>query len=96
MSVQLGCAPEDGDERFCPVRERHPLTGYGTTYLRRVLNTDCLTSDHDPIFNELPNLVTGLAIVSAQNRDRYAQLDIPPDKTTAQHVIKAPQVYIEI
>ena len=94
MSVQLGCAPEDGDQHFRSVRERHPLTGYGTTYLRRLLNTDCITSDQDPIFEEIPNLVMGIAAVAAQNRDRYAQLDMPPGP--AEHITKAPQVCTEI
>ncbi|KAH7068945.1 hypothetical protein BKA63DRAFT_520351 [Paraphoma chrysanthemicola] len=98
MSVQLGCAPEDGEQRFCSVRERHPLAGWGTTYLRRLLNTGRITIDTDPIFDEIPNLITGLAVVASQNRVRYAQVDVPPPDETnpVKHILRAPNVEIEV
>jgi hypothetical protein len=69
-SVLVSCEPEEDKPLYRTAAERHPLTGYGTTYLRRILNVDCITPDTDPIYSEAVAIITGLAVYASQRMSR--------------------------
>ena len=70
MSVILSCENSLIDRFITRTEERLPLGGYGTTYLRRFLNYNAITPDHDPIYREILSFATGLAIYTSKNLDR--------------------------
>jgi hypothetical protein len=70
MQIVVRCIPDESDRTDISGEDRHPLLGWGRTYLRRLLNTSLLTTDQDPIYEEVIYLVTALAINVSQRLDR--------------------------
>jgi len=71
ISIVLTESTPEPERRISIItEERHPLCGYGVTYLRRVLNVDVITLDNDPIYEESVKLITALAIHVSRRLDR--------------------------
>jgi hypothetical protein len=74
MQIVLRCITDENDRTDITGEDRHPLLGWGRTYLRRLLNTSLLTTDQDPIYEEFINLATALAVNASQRLDRDTEL----------------------
>jgi hypothetical protein len=71
ISIVLTESTPERERRISIItEERHPLCGYGVTYLSRVLNVDVITLDNDPIYEESVKLITALAIHVSRRLDR--------------------------
>ena len=70
MSVILESTEEVEKRTEIIADERHPLTNYGVTYLRRLFNTVAIISDNDPIYEESAKWATALAIHRDRRLDR--------------------------
>ncbi|KIX95295.1 uncharacterized protein Z520_08812 [Fonsecaea multimorphosa CBS 102226] len=77
MTVLLTCKPEDHDSEHLFAAERHPLSGYGTVFLRRSLNVDTIISDDDEIYKEVVCLTVGFAIAASQRMARELPDPVP-------------------
>lgn len=77
MSVVLLCENDPKERLFTDMDERHPLGGYGTTYLERCLNFKAITPDRHPIYQELSSFATGLAIYNSNNLYRRLSWKYP-------------------
>jgi hypothetical protein len=71
LSIILESSPDPDRKGFLSeAEERHPVTNYGATYLRRLFNRNMITNDADPIFEESVKLITALAIHTNDRIDR--------------------------
>ena len=78
ITIIFSYEPLEDDSLITRVEERHPLAGYGITYLRRILNVDTITSDNDPIYFEAISLITSFAIHVSRRIDRELNYKQPP------------------
>ncbi|KAL9084711.1 MAG: hypothetical protein Q9165_007959 [Trypethelium subeluteriae] len=69
-NITLACEPDEEEGLTSRVDERHPLKGYGTTYLRRVFNVNAITLENESIYPEAVGLITGLALSASTRMDR--------------------------
>ena len=96
MSVILDSAPEP--ERWTDIRvdSRYPLLGYGATYLHRLFNSDIMTNDLDPIYQESVKLIVALAIWVSRRVDR--DINIPLSLADSAEVIKisSPRINVSV
>jgi hypothetical protein len=75
MNVILSCVPDE-HRRVISIasEERHPLRGYGSVYLYRILNADAIMRENEPAYPELVGLIGGLAIhISRRLQRRMVQ-----------------------
>jgi hypothetical protein len=97
MTVIFSCEPLEDDSLTTRVEERHPLAGYGTTYLRRILNVDATTSDDDPIYFEAVSLVTGFAIHASRRMDRELNYkELPRPNMTPRQSLPGQPLILEV
>jgi hypothetical protein len=73
LSVILEESPDPETKVFQDTEERHSVTDYGTTYLRRLFNPSLTTPDSDPIYKESVKLITAMAIHANDHLDRESQ-----------------------
>ncbi|KAL9078110.1 MAG: hypothetical protein Q9157_002965 [Trypethelium eluteriae] len=69
-NIILACEPDEEGGLTSRVDERHPLRGYGTTYLRRLFNLNFITMENEPIYPEAVGLITGLALSASSRMGR--------------------------
>lgn len=69
-SILLECKPEKDEKLQIEVKERHPLAGYGTTYLRRILNVSMITDETNPLYSECVKMAVALAIHASRRMCR--------------------------
>ncbi|KAL9618985.1 MAG: hypothetical protein Q9160_006379 [Pyrenula sp. 1 TL-2023] len=77
MSVILECKPQEEENFIIHAEARHPIKGYGLTYLSRILNTDAITPENDPAYGEFVKLSSGLAVHASKRFDRNTNLISP-------------------
>ena len=70
MEVILDRNDEETYRSMISIQERHPLLGYGTLYLRRAFNTNQITDDNSPLYEESVKLITALSINASQRLNR--------------------------
>jgi len=72
MSVILSCTPEEEDNLLNRdiAAERHPLRGYGVTYLQRTINYRNIVHDNHPAYGDTVNIIVGLALQASRKLDR--------------------------
>jgi hypothetical protein len=72
MSVILSCIPEEEDSLLNSdiAIERHPLRGYGVTYLRRTVNFRSIVDENHPVYGETVNMIVALALQASRKLDR--------------------------
>lgn len=70
MHVLLTTEPRDNDGTEIEGQECHRLKGYGTTFLRRLFNTDSLLDDDDPLFADTANFAVSIAILLSRKMRR--------------------------
>ena len=78
MSVMLDSTPDSERWTDIAVETRHPLLGYGATYLHRMFNADIITNDLDPIYEESVKLIIAIAIWVSQRIDRDINITLSP------------------
>ena len=78
MSVVLDSAPDPERWRDITVDPRYPLLGYGATYLHRMFNTDVITNNVDPIYQESVKLIIAIAIWVSRRVDRDINITLSP------------------
>ncbi|KAL8751805.1 MAG: hypothetical protein Q9199_006175 [Rusavskia elegans] len=78
MSVILDLAPDSERWSEITVDTRYPLLGYGATYLHRMFNSDIITSDLDPIYQESVKLIIAIAIWVSRRVDRDLAITSSP------------------
>ncbi|KAL9621135.1 MAG: hypothetical protein Q9160_004386 [Pyrenula sp. 1 TL-2023] len=74
MSVILTCEPQNKERLITGAEERHPLEGWGFTYLKRLLNFDTIILDNDPVYEESLKLIAGVAVHASRRLRRYRYL----------------------
>ncbi|KAI4180401.1 MAG: hypothetical protein L6R41_007260 [Letrouitia leprolyta] len=70
MHVLLETEPSENTATEIVGQESHRLRGYGTTFLRRLFNTDSLITDDDPIFADTANFAVTVAILFSRKMRR--------------------------
>ncbi|KAL8785778.1 MAG: hypothetical protein Q9213_003156 [Squamulea squamosa] len=66
INVLLKIEPDDSEGTRIEGQETHRLQGYGTAFLRRMLNWKILVEDDDPIFTDAANFASSFAFMSAR------------------------------
>jgi hypothetical protein len=62
MEVILDYEEIISNRTFVRVEDRHPVAGYGLTYLKRLLNIRSMIPDTDPIYEDPIHLTVALAL----------------------------------
>ena len=62
MAVILEIAPEEELRSVIIAEERHPILGYGTTSLKRSLNTIMITPETEPVYEDSVKMIISMAI----------------------------------
>ncbi|KAI4125782.1 MAG: hypothetical protein LQ347_005234 [Umbilicaria vellea] len=88
MHVILMAEPTQNEGIEIEGQERHRLRGYGTTFLRRLLNMDLMIADDDPIYAEVVQYAVARASVVAHYSCR-APLELSINKSLGE---KRPEV----
>jgi hypothetical protein len=83
MQIILRCMADEDDRNGITCEDRHPLLGWGRTYLRRLFNTTLLTADQDPIYEEVIYLITALAVNISKRLDRNTEFSRNQKSTAA-------------
>lgn len=66
MSVLLRVCPDLQDQGVLASDDRHPLLGWGTTFLRRTMNTNEIVQDDSPIYQDLVQFITAAAVYTSR------------------------------
>lgn len=91
MSVILSCEPLETDRMTVDVDERHSLSGYGTTYIRRLFNNEILIKDDHPAYEESVRMILGLAL----HASKHLRRDFAYEKDTKQPRCGNPIITLE-
>ena len=95
MHVLLMAEPTENEGVDIEGQERHRLKGYGTTFLRRLLNMDSMIADDDPIYAEVVQYAIAFASVAAQYSCR-APVKLPVSDRLGEKEFEVPrQCYLK-
>ena len=76
MAVILEHLPEDDRLLEISAEERHPVQGYGTVFLRRMLNGDIITLESEPVYEDSVKWIIAKTI--HQSKHVFWRVEIDP------------------